>query len=199
MFRIAQLKPGERIFISGATGAVGSTACALAKAMGCYVVGTAGGEEKRTWLEREVGVDVAIDYRAPDLDDAVAKAFPDGIDVYLESAGGEQLRVALDHMRTFGRIAFCGMINQYNDITPRPGPSNLYNIVTRKLRAEGFIVMDHFDLTESFHRAAASLALAGKLKWRHTVAEGIAAAPQALIDLNSGKSFGKSLIRLDRP
>ncbi|HKN03547.1 MAG TPA: NADP-dependent oxidoreductase [Buttiauxella sp.] len=196
LFRIAKLKPGERVFISGATGAVGSAACAFAKAIGCYVVGTAGSEEKRQWLQRELGVDVAIDYRTPDFDHAIASAFPDGIDVYLDNAGGEQLRLALDHMRDFGRVVCCGMIDQYNDTTPRPGPSNLYNIVTRKLRMEGFIVMDHFDLTATFQRAVAELLRTGKLKWQHTIANGLEAAPQALIDLNSGKSFGKSLIRL---
>ncbi|PHV11561.1 NADP-dependent oxidoreductase [Chitinimonas sp. BJB300] len=198
LFRIANLKPGERVFISGATGAVGAAACAFAKAMGCYVVGTAGSEEKRAWTERVLGIDAAINYRAPDFDSAVARAFPDGIDVYLDNAGGEQLRVALDHMREFGRIACCGMIDQYNDTVPKSGPANLYNIVTRKLHMEGFIVMDHFDLTERFQRAAADLVRAGKLKWRHTIATGLAAAPQALIDLNSGKSFGKSLVRLSQ-
>ncbi|AZE48468.1 Putative oxidoreductase YncB [Pseudomonas chlororaphis] len=199
LFRIAKLKPGERVFISGATGAVGSVACAFAKAIGCYVVGTAGSEEKRQWLERDLGIDVAIDYRAPDFDSVVARAFPDGIDVYLDNAGGEQLRVALDHMRDFGRIACCGMIDQYNDTTARPGPTNLYNIVTRKLSMEGFIVMDHFDLTERFEQAAADLVRTGKLKWQHTVTEGLETAPQALIDLNTGKSFGKTLVRLNRP
>jgi NADPH-dependent curcumin reductase CurA len=196
LFRIAKLKPGEKVFISGATGAVGAVACALAKSIGCYVVGTAGSEEKRVWLEKELGVDFAIDYKAPNLDDAVAKAFPEGIDVYFENAGGEQLRIALDNMITFGRIAFCGMIENYNDKIPRQGPSNLYKIVTHKLSAEGFIVTDHYDLNKSFQRAAAELVRTGKLKWKHTVSEGITSAPQAMINLFTGKSFGKTLIRL---
>ncbi|MGQ5521859.1 NADP-dependent oxidoreductase [Chitinimonas sp. PSY-7] len=195
--RVAKLEPGERVFISGATGTVGVVACALAKAKGCYVVGTAGSEEKRLWLEREAGIDVAVNYRAPDFELAVKRAFPDGVDVYLDNAGGEQLRVALDHMREFGRIACIGMIDQYNDAAPRPGPSNLYNVVTRKLRMEGFIVMDHFDLTGRFQQVATELVREGKLKWQHTITNGIAAAPQALIDLNTGKSFGKSLVRLN--
>lgn len=196
LFRIAQLKPGERVFISGATGAVGSAACSFAKAIGCYVVGTAGSEEKRQWLQRELGIDAALNYRAPDFDREVARAFPDGIEVYLDNAGGEQLRVAIDNMRDFGRIACSGMIDQYNDTTPRPGPSNMFNIVSRKLHVQGFIVMDHFDLTATFQRAAVDLMRAGKLKWQHTITDGLETAPQALIDLNSGKSFGKSLVRL---
>ncbi|PWU10720.1 MAG: NADP-dependent oxidoreductase [Verrucomicrobia bacterium] len=196
LFCIAALKPGERVFISGATGAVGSTACVLAKAIGCYVVGTAGSEEKRLWLERELGVDAGINYRAPHLESAVAKAFPTGIDVYFENAGGDQLRVALDNMRTFGRIAFSGSISQYNNTTAPSNNANLHNIVTRKLRAEGFIVTDHLGQFENFHRIAADLIHAGKLKWHHTVFEGISAVPQAFVDLCSGKTFGKSLVRL---
>ena len=196
LFRIAKLKPGEKVFISGATGAVGSVACALAKSIGCYVVGTAGGEEKREWLKKELGVDIAIDYKASNLDEVVAKAFPEGIDVYFENAGGEQLRIALDNMNPFGRIAFCGMIENYNDKTPRQGPPNLYKIVTRKLSAEGFIVTDHFDLNKCFQRATAELICNGKLKWKHTISEGITTAPQAMISLFTGKSFGKTLVRL---
>ena len=198
LFRIAKLKPGERVFISGATGAVGSVACAFAKSMGCYVVGTAGSETKRSWLENELGVDVAIDYQASNLSDAVTKAFPNGIDVYFENAGGEQLRVALDNMNPFGRIAFCGMIDNYNDKTPRQGPGNLFKIITRKLSLEGFIVTDHYDLNDSFLRAASDLVRNGKLKWKHTVLDGITAAPKAMINLFTGENFGKTLIRLSQ-
>ncbi|WP_284330990.1 NADP-dependent oxidoreductase [Dyella flagellata] len=196
LFRIGKLLPGERVFISGASGAVGSFAAIVAKSMGCYVVGTAGDETKRAWLQSELGLDVALNYRATDFEQSLKNAFPEGIDLYLDNVGGEQLRMALDLMRDFGRIIASGMIDQYNDVAPRPGPANLYNIVTRRLRYEGFIVMDHFDLTETFQRTAAELYRSGKLKWVHTAHEGIASAPQALIDLNSGKASGKSVIRL---
>lgn len=195
LHRIAQIQQGEYVFISGATGAVGVVACALAKAAGCHVVGTAGSEEKRAWLERELGV-VALNYRAPDFEYQVAREFPAGIDVYLDNVGGEQLRIALDNMREFGRIACCGMIDQYNDVVPRPGPENLYNVVTRQLRMQGFIVLDYLDMREEFERAVGVLVQEGKLKWRSNVVKGLAAAPQALIDLNSGTTFGKCLVQL---
>ncbi|WP_397599686.1 NADP-dependent oxidoreductase [Silvanigrella sp.] len=196
LFRIANLKPSEKIFISGATGAVGSVACTLAKSIGCYVVGTAGNEEKRKWLEKELKIDVAINYNDTKFSESIIQAFPHGIDVYLENAGGEQLRVALDNMKQFGRIAFSGMIDGYNNVTQKPGPSNLFQIIKKSLKLEGFISTNHQDLNESFLNCAYQLLNSGKLKWNHSVSEGIESSPQAMIDLFTGKSFGKTLVKL---
>lgn len=196
LFRIAGLKPSEKVFISGATGAVGSVACALAKSIGCYVVGTAGSEEKGEWLQNELKIDVAINYKDPNFANLIAKAFPQGIDVYLENAGGEQLYVALDNMKHFGRIALSGMIEGYNNSSPTAGPSNLFQIIKKNLKVEGFIATNHQDLNESFQNSASQLLSAGKLKWNHTVTEGIESAPQAMIDLFTGKSFGKTLVKI---
>jgi len=196
LFRIAELQTGERVLISGATGALGSVACAFAKAHGCHVVATAGGEQRRLWLERELGV-TALDYRADDFDYRVAAAFPQGIDVYLDTVGGEQLRIALDHMNDFGCIVSCGMMDQYNDPLPRPGPANLHHVVSRSLRIEGLNVRDHMDLAPAFWRAATQLLRGGALKWRHCVVQGLRAAPRAFIELNQGRTFGKCLVQFD--
>lgn len=196
LFRIAELQAGERVLISGATGALGSAACAFAKAHGCQVVATAGGEERRAWLEQELGV-VALDYRASDFDAQVAAACPHGVDVYLDTVGGDQLRVALEHMNDFGCIVSCGMMDQYNDRQPCPRAANLQQVASRRLRIEGFNVRDHMDLAPDFWRAATELLRDGVLKWRHTVLQGLRAAPQGFIDVSQGRTFGKCLVHFD--
>src|SRR5690349_7228519 len=123
LFRAGQLRDGERVFVSAASGAVGAVACQIAKNKGCFVVGSAGSDEKCAWLEREAGVDKAINYRTTaNLSAALKKTMPEGIDVYFENVGGEHLNAALANMRLNGRIAVCGMIAQYNDAAPPPGP-----------------------------------------------------------------------------
>src|ERR1700729_3725435 len=119
LFKVANLKDGETVFVSAASGAVGSVVCQIAKAHGCYVVGSAGSDEKCRWLEQVAGIDKAINYKTcGNLDAAVKAAFPKGIDVYFENVGGAHLEAALNHMKQFGRAAFCGLIEQYNDTTP---------------------------------------------------------------------------------
>ena len=195
LFRIAKIKKGDFVFISGASSTVGAAACQLAKAQGCYVVGSASSVEKCTWLEQELGIDRAINYKTcGDLTQALASVFPEGIDVYFENVGGQHLQAALAHMREFGRIALCGMIEEYNDHSPRSGPNNLYNIVIRKLHLEGFVVMDHFDLRDAFYQTITPLVEQGKFKYRQTVMHGIETAPQALRHMFTGQSFGKMLV-----
>jgi NADPH-dependent curcumin reductase CurA len=197
LFRIAELKDGDTVFVSAASGAVGQVVCQLAKAHGCYVVGSAGSDDKCRWLEREAGVDRAINYRTcGDLTAAVGKAFPQGIDVHFENVGGAHLEAALTHMKRFGRIALCGMIELYNDTTPRPGPSNLMLAVGKSLTLRGFIVSNHFDLLPQFRAEAGRLIAAGKLKWQETVEEGLENAPKAFLKLFSGDNRGKMLVRI---
>jgi NADPH-dependent curcumin reductase CurA len=197
LFKIAELKDGDTVFVSAASGAVGAVVCQLAKAHGCYVVGSAGSDDKCQWLEREAGVDKAINYRTcGDLTAAVGQAFPQGIDVYFENVGGKHLEAALTHMKRFGRIALCGMISGYNDTTPQPGPSNIMLAVGRCLKLQGFIVSNHFADLPQFRAEAVPLIKAGKLKWQETVEEGIANAPKALMKLFTGDNRGKMLVRL---
>jgi NADPH-dependent curcumin reductase CurA len=197
LFKVANLKDGETVFVSAASGAVGSVVCQIAKAHGCYVVGSAGSDEKCRWLTEVAGIDHAINYKTcGNLDAAVKAAFPKGIDVYFENVGGAHLEAALNHMNLFGRAAFCGLIEQYNDTTPRPGPSNLINVVGKNLRLQGFIVSHYFDQMPQFIGEAAGLIQAGKLKWQETVEHGIANAPKAFLKLFSGENAGKMLVKL---
>lgn len=196
LFRIAQLKDGDTVFVSAAAGAVGSIACQLAKAHGCTVIGSAGSDEKRRWLEEVAGVDHTIDYKRGDLREALAKAAPKGIDVAFENVGGTHLEAAISSMRVSGRIALCGMIEQYNDETPRPGPSNLAMMIGKRITMRGFLVSDHDDTRPAFEAEMKRLVAAGKMKWTETVLDGIEHAPDAMRALFTGKNTGKMLVRL---
>ncbi|MEO8900940.1 MAG: NADP-dependent oxidoreductase [Polyangiaceae bacterium] len=197
LLAIAELKHGDRVFVSAASGAVGTIACQIAKAKGCYVVGSVGSEAKSAYLTQELGVDQAINYKTTDgLTKAVAAAFPDGIDVYFENVGGAHLQAALANMRQFGRIAVCGMIAQYNATEPVPGPSNLSNIIGLRLTIRGFLVGDHLGLHSQFLSDMARWHGEGKMKWRETISNGIESAPDAFIGLFKGEHIGKVLVRV---
>jgi NADPH-dependent curcumin reductase CurA len=197
LLRIGAFKPEDSVFVSAASGAVGAVVCQIAKAKGSKrVVGSAGSDEKCAWL-RQIGCDAAINYKTcGDLTSAVAKAFPDGIGVYFDNVGGAHLEAALANMRPFGRLAECGMIEQYNATEPPPGPRNLILVVGLNLTMRGFIVSNHFDMMSDFQRDMAEWIKAGKMTWRETVYEGIERAPEAFIGLFNGENFGKALVRL---
>lgn len=197
LFKVAGLKDGETVFVSAASGAVGAVVCQLAKAHGCYVVGSAGSDDKCKWLEEVAGIDKAINYKTcGDLDAAVRDAFPKGIDVYFENVGGAHLQAAINYMNPHGRAALCGMIEQYNDKEPRPGPNNLIQIVGKSLKLEGFIVSNHLDIIPDFYAEMAKLIGSGKMKTEQTVEEGIENAPKAFLNLFSGANFGKMLVKI---
>ena len=197
LFKVAGLKDGETVFVSAASGAVGAVVCQLAKAHGCYVVGSAGSDDKCKWLEEVAGIDKAINYKTcGDLDAAVRNAFPKGIDVYFENVGGAHLQAAINYMNPHGRAALCGMIEQYNDKEPRPGPNNLIQIVGKSLKLEGFIVSNHLDIIPDFYAEMAKLIGSGKMKTEQTVEEGIENAPKAFLNLFSGANFGKMLVKI---
>ncbi len=197
LMKIAKLQDKENVFISAAAGAVGSVACQIAKAKGCYVVGTAGSDEKCKWLKDVAGVDVAINYKTcGDLSQAVVKAFPKGADVYFENVGGDHFEAAITAMNPFGRIAMCGMISQYNNTAPQPGPSNMIYIIGKSIKVEGFIVSNNLDIIQDFQKDMTAWISAGKIKWEQTVHEGIENAPGAFIKLFSGGNMGKMLVKL---
>jgi NADPH-dependent curcumin reductase CurA len=197
LLRIGALKEGERVFVSAASGAVGSVVCQIAKNKNCYVVGSAGSDEKCDWLKTVARVDEAINYKTcGNLTAAVAKALPEGIDVYFENVGGEHLDAALANMRQFGRIAVCGMIGQYNATEMPPGPKNFIQVVPLSLTIRGFIVSNHADMLPDFLRDMAGWAKEGKLKWHETILDGIEKAPEAFIGLFTGANFGKMLVKI---
>jgi hypothetical protein len=196
LLRVGALKDGERVFVSAASGAVGQVVCQIAKAKGCYVVGSVGSDEKADYL-KSLGVDATINYKTcGDLNAAVAGAFPQGIDVYFENVGGAHLEAAINAMRPGGRIPLCGMIDMYNATELPPGPRNLAIMIGLGLKMEGFVVSSHYDMLADFHRDMAAWTKAGKMKWRETVVDGVANAPKAFIGLFSGENIGKMVVRV---
>ena len=144
LLRIGNLKEGDKVMISAAAGAVGTVASQIAVAKGCEVFGTAGSDEKCSFLEKDLGLTKAINYKTcGHLIKSFHSACPNGVDVYFENVGGSHLEAALSIMRPNGRIALCGMIEQYNDTAPRPGPNNLMAAIAKSLKIEGFIVSNH--------------------------------------------------------
>ncbi|HXR38730.1 MAG TPA: NADP-dependent oxidoreductase [Terracidiphilus sp.] len=196
LFRIAAVKRGETVFISGGAGAVGSAACQFAKIHGCTVLASASSEQKVAFLRGELKVDYAFNYRDGEPLDHLKKGAPQGIHVYFDNTGGPQLEAALAALRNYGRVAMCGGISAYN--TPVPGPRNLMLAIGKRLRLEGFIVSDHIKEMPAFLADAIPALHSGKLTPRETFVDGLEAAPAALLDLlHSGASnIGKMIVRL---
>ena len=193
---IGKPKPGETVFVSAAAGAVGSIAGQIARIKGCRAVGSAGSREKVDFLVNELGFDAAINYREGNLDQALAAHCPNGIDVYFDNVGGDHLQAALGLMNAFGRISACGMISQYNNAQPVPGPNNLTNIVRNRLLVQGFIISDHLDRRAAFLADMSAWIREGEIKHRETVVEGLENAPRAFLGLLQGENTGKMLVKL---
>lgn len=197
LFKFGEPKEGETVFVSAASGAVGANVCQIAKQIGCRVVGSVGSDEKAQWLLDECKVDQVINYKAcGNLTQALAKAAPNGIDVYFENVGGSHLEAALNAMNHFGRIAACGMISTYNNSEPAPGPNNLMLIVGKKVRINGFIVFDHNHMRAQFLSDMESWVKDGKIVVRETVIEGLDNSVDAFLALFSGDNFGKMIVKI---
>ena len=195
LLEIGQPKEGDTVFVSGGAGAVGSVVAQIAKIKGCTVVATAGSAAKCDWL-RSVGVDHAINYKHGDLLAQVQAAAPKGIDVYFDNVGGEHLEVAIEVARQGARFAECGMISQYNDTTPSPGPRNIIMVVGKSLKIQGFIVSNFGHLQPQFMIDMAGWVASGRVKFEETVMDGIAAAPRAFVGLFDGSNTGKMVVKL---
>jgi NADPH-dependent curcumin reductase CurA len=196
--RIAALRPGDAVFVSAAAGAVGTAAGQFARLLGAdRVVGTVGGPDKCALLVKEFGYDAAADYRAEPVRDALARLAPDGIDVYFDNVGGEQLAAALHALRTGGRVALCGMMSQFGGDRRTVDINHLIQAVLKRLTLCGFIVRDHDDLRPEFEQRVAGWLAEGRLTVRETVVDGLENAAGALLSLLGGGNVGKMLVRLD--
>ncbi len=198
LVKIIEPKEGQTVVISAATGAVGSAFGALAKARGCRAIGIAGGPDKCKYAVDELGFDVCIDYKlhkdAGSLAKALKEACPNGIDGYFENVGGMVLDAVLSRMNAFGKIALCGMIAGY-DGQPLP-MAYPQLILTNRLKIQGFIVSEHMEVWPEALKELGTLVGTGKLRPRESIAEGLAAAPEAFLGLLKGKNFGKQLVKL---
>src|SRR3954447_2891270 len=193
---IAALRDGDVVFVSGAAGAVGSTAGQIAKQRGHRVIGSAGSAEKVAFLREELGFDAAFNYRDGRVADLLAQAAPDGIDVYFDNVGGEHLEAAIGALNTHGRAALCGAISVYNAPEPAPGPRNLTLAVSNRLTLRGFIVSDHWGRMGDFAREVGGWLREGRIHYRETVVEGLDQAPRAFIGLLRGENTGKMVVKL---
>ncbi len=188
---------GETLFVSAASGAVGSVVGQIAKIKGGVAIGSAGSDEKVARLIEEYGFDHAFNYKTADPLEELRKAAPKGIDVYFENVGGAQLEAALTHIRPKGRIPICGMIAHYNDSdTLTPGPRNLTETIYKGVTLKGFVVTEFANQQPQFLTDMSGWIRSGQMKYHETVHEGIEKAPEAFIGLFQGANDGKMLVRL---
>ena len=198
LVKIIAPKAGETIVVSSAAGAVGGAVGQLAKARGCRVVGIAGGPDKCRSVVEELGFDECIDYRQftdlKSMSGALKAACPQGIDGYFENVGGVLLDAVMLRSNAFARIAMCGMIAGYNG---EPIPMTLPQLIlTNRMKVEGFIVSEHMELWPEALKELGTMVATGKLKYRESVSQGIASAPEAFFGLLKGKNQGKQLVKL---
>jgi NADPH-dependent curcumin reductase CurA len=194
---IGRPQPGETLVVSAAAGAVGSVVAQMAKIKGARVLGIAGGAEKCQLLTERLGVDAAVDHRAPDWHDQLVAGTPDGIDVDFENVGGDIMDAIFARLNLRARVVLCGLISGYNDAEPPPGPRTFSNLLVQRARLEGFIVLDHLDRISEAVTELAGWIQEGKLTPLETVVEGFEQLPTAINMLFDGANTGKLVVRVD--
>lgn len=194
---VGRPKPGETVLVSGAAGAVGSTAGQIAKILGCRAVGVCGSAEKARWLTTELGFDAAVNYREDTpVRRALKAACPSGINVYFDNVGGDISDAAITLINLRARIIICGQISIINREKTEMGPRNLLYLLVNRARMEGFLVRDYDDRAAEGVAQLAAWLREGKLKHRETIVEGLENAPAAFIGLFKGENIGKMLVRV---
>jgi len=193
---VGRPRAGETVVVSAAAGATGSVVGQIARIHGCRVVGIAGGPAKCAWV-RELGFDAVVDYKAPDWRDQLAAATPEGIDLSFENVGGAIMDAVMARMNLHGRVVLCGMISGYNAAEPMRGRFDL--VLMKRLRVEGFIVLDYLPRFPEAIGQLAEWMRAGTLVHRETVVEGLERAPEALNMLFDGANVGKLVLRVAEP
>ena len=193
---VGEPKAGETVVVTGAAGATGSVAAQIARIKGCRVIGIAGGPEKCEWLRDEARLDEVIDYKNENLMDRLGELCPDGIDVAFDNVGGEQLDAILFHIANHARISLCGAISGYNDAEPQPRLRYVGNLIKRRVRMQGFIILDYLGRAGEAMADLTQWASAGEIAHRVDVQEGIANVPKTFLRLFSGENQGKQLLKL---
>ncbi|GFP90092.1 2-alkenal reductase (NADP(+)-dependent) [Phtheirospermum japonicum] len=197
-YEVCAPKKNEYVFVSAASGAVGQLVGQLAKLHGCYVVGSAGSSQKVDILKNKLGFDDAFNYKEePDLDAALKRYFPQGIDIYFENVGGAMLEAVLLNMRVHGRIAVCGMVSQHGTSDPQ-GIRNMFSLISKRVRMEGFLQSDYLHLFPRFVEDVTSFYKQGKITYLEDMNEGLESGPAAFAGLFSGKNVGKQVICVAR-
>ncbi len=189
-------KEGETLVVSAAAGAVGSLAGQIGKIKGCRVVGIAGSDEKCEWITKELGFDGAVNYKTEPLHKALKSLCPKGIDIYFENVGGKTLETVLNQMNLFGRIPVCGMISGYNQTEPEAGPNNLFQVIVKRLKMQGFLVTDYMPRAGEAVRDLVKWYGEGRLRYRLDVTAGLENAPEAFLKLFDGSNQGKVVVQV---
>jgi hypothetical protein len=193
---VGKPKAGETVLMSTAAGSVGSAGGQIAKAMGCRVVGIAGGPDKCKLVRDVFEFDDCCDYKADDLAGQIAAACPDGVDVYFDNVGGPVLDAALVNMNKYGRISVCGVLSAYNDGGNHYGVKNLALVFDKTLNIQGFLLSDHRDKWPEARGELERMIASGEMKYRETIAQGLENAPDAFIGMLNGANVGKQLVKL---
>lgn len=197
-YEVCAPNKGDYVFVSAASGAVGQLVGQLAKLHGCYVVGSAGSSLKVELLKNKFGFDEAFNYKEEsDLDAALKRYFPQGIDIYFDNVGGSMLDAALANMRIHGRIAVCGMVSQHSISNPQ-GIHNLINLIPKRVKMQGFLQSDYLHLFPRFLEHVSSLYKQGKIVYVEDMNEGLESAPAAFVGLFTGKNVGKQVVCVSR-
>jgi NADPH-dependent curcumin reductase CurA len=193
-------KPGETVVVAAATGAVGSVVGQIARIKGCRAIGIAGGAEKCAFAVKEFGFDACLDHKDPRLPEQLAQACPSGIDVYFENVGGAVFDAVLPLLNTFARVPVCGLIAQYNATSLPAGPDRMpllmRNILTKRIRMQGYIISDYNARIGEFLRDMPGWVASGQVKAKEDVVEGLERAPEAFLGLLQGQNFGKLVIKV---
>lgn len=195
LMRVAEYKPGDIVFVSGAAGAVGSTVGQIAKLHGSKVIGSTGSADKAEWL-KELGFDEVINYREGTVLDQLREVATDGIDVYFDNVGYDHLEAALDVANDWARVAMCGSIADYNTSEPPAGPQNLFWLVAKRIMMRGFIVSDFAAHRGEFISDVSGWLREGKLTYRETVVEGLENSVAAMEGLFTGANTGKMIVKI---
>lgn len=199
LLEVGQPRAGETVVVSGAAGAVGSVVAQIAKLKGCRVIGLAGGTEKCQWLKDECGADEVIDYKRENVEARLGELCPDGIHVFFDNVGGAILEAVITHIAEHGRIVLCGAISSYNNDQPEPGPRNLMNLVTRRVRMEGFVMIDYMDRIAQAAAELSQWVFSGQIRYRNDIQEGFDNIPKTFLRLFNGANQGKQMLKLADP
>jgi NADPH-dependent curcumin reductase CurA len=199
LLEVGKAQAGDTVVVSGAAGATGSSAVQIARILGCRTIAIAGGPEKCRWVTSELGADAAIDYKSEDVAARLAHYCPDGVDLYFDNVGGAILEAAIGKMKSKGRIALCGMISVYNDAQPQPGPSNLFELVARQVRMEGFLAYEWLARFDEAREVMEGWMAEGKLRSFEDIQTGFENIPKTFMRIFAGDNIGKQMLKIADP
>lgn len=196
LLQVGMPRPGDTVLVSAASGAVGGVVGQLAKMNGCRPIGTVGSDEKAAYILDELGYDAAINYKTEDVVSRLEAEAPGGIDIYFDNVGGPVTDAAIDNLALRGRVLVCGQISMYNAASAQTGPRNLWNLITKQARIEGFLVFNFAQDHDEARSRLTAWVKSGQLKYKEDIVDGFENAPKAFIGLMNGANFGKLLVKL---